>query len=140
MARILLVDDDDAVRGFVKRALEMDGHDVTTAMDGADALDQMADADGCFDLLLSDIRMPIMDGIALTLSVARTYPRVPILLITGYADQRERADGLDKMVEDVVLKPFTLAEIRGAVNRAISGKREDTKQPERTTAMMEMVA
>ncbi len=60
-----------------------------------------------------------MDGIALALAVARDRPTLPILLMTGYADQRERAHGLDQLVEDVVSKPFTLAEIRrAAVNEA----------------------
>ncbi|MFC7052253.1 response regulator [Hansschlegelia quercus] len=119
MARILLTDDEEAVRGFVRRALEMDGHDVTPAFDGADALDKLNEADGAFDLLLTDIRMPMMDGIALALSAARDYPDVTILLMTGYADQRERAAGLDALIHDVVTKPFSLDQIRAAVADAL---------------------
>lgn len=96
----------------------IDGHDVTTAEDGANALDVLAE-DNKFDLLLSDIKMPVMDGIALALNVARDHDHLPILLMTGYADQRERADGLDKIVIDVVQKPFSLAEIREAVKQAL---------------------
>jgi CheY-like chemotaxis protein len=119
MARILLTDDEEAVRGFVRRALEMDGHTVTPAFDGADALDKLNEADGAFDLLLTDIRMPMMDGIALALSAARDYPDVTILLMTGYADQRERATGLDALIHDVVTKPFSLDQIRAAVADAL---------------------
>lgn len=114
MARILIAEDDEAVRTFVSRALMIDGHDIVTAEDGADALGVLSNDDK-FDLLLSDIKMPVMDGIALALNVARDYPHLSILLMTGYADQRERSDGLDKIVEDVVSKPFSLAQIREAV-------------------------
>lgn len=120
MARILLSDDEDAVRAFVKRALEMDGHEITAAIDGADAFDKLTAENGAFDLLLTDIRMPMMDGIALALATARDYPDLTILLMTGYADQRERATGLDALIHDVVTKPFSLAQIRAAVADALS--------------------
>jgi CheY-like chemotaxis protein len=122
MAHILLTEDDTAVRSFVKRALELDGHDVTTAEDGGEALEILNRTDGAFDLLLSDIMMPVMDGIALALATARDYPGLPILLMTGYADQRERASGLDALVHDVVAKPFTLVEIRRAVAGALNAR------------------
>ena len=120
MARILIAEDDEPVRRFVKRALEMDGHQVEAEADGAAALERVAEEEGSFDLLLSDIRMPLMDGIALALSVGRDYPGLPILLMTGYADQRERAHDLEAIIEDVVTKPFSLAEIRAAVTQALS--------------------
>jgi two-component system cell cycle response regulator CpdR len=94
MAKILLVDDEEAVRGFLKRGLEIEGHHVTTAIDGSDGLDRLTDAAGDFDLLLTDIRMPIMDGIQLALSAKRDFPDLSIMLMTGFADQRERAKGL----------------------------------------------
>lgn len=119
MARLLIAEDDEAVRTFVSRALMIDGHEVITADDGAEALDRLS-TDDAFNLLLSDIKMPVMDGIALALNVARDHPHVPILLMTGYADQRERADGLDKIVQDVVQKPFSLAEIRNAVRETLA--------------------
>lgn len=124
MARILLSDDEDAVRAFVKRALEMDGHEIVATIDGADAFDTLTAERGAFDLLLTDIRMPMMDGIALALSAARDYPDLTILLMTGYADQRERATGLDALIHDVVTKPFSLAQIRAAVADALSAGAE----------------
>jgi two-component system, cell cycle response regulator CpdR len=121
MARILLVDDEETVRGFLKRGLEMDGHTITTAIDGSDALDRLSEAGGAFDLVLTDIRMPIMDGIALALAAKRDYPRLTILLMTGYADQRERAKGLQAIVADVLTKPFSLADLRSTVTRVLDG-------------------
>lgn len=120
MARILVTEDDDAVRSFVARALTLDGHRIVTAEDGADALETLQRESGAFDLLLSDIRMPAMDGIELAMQTAPRFPSLPILLMTGYADQRERAEGLDRIVHDVVQKPFSLAEIRSAVKSTLA--------------------
>eukprot|EP01037_Dinobryon_pediforme_P031007 gene31007-35313_t len=125
MAQILLAEDDDSVRSFVKRALEIDGHAITAVEDGATALEVLERRSGGFDLLLSDVKMPVMDGIALALNAARDYPTLPILLMTGYADQRERAHGLDELVRDVILKPFSLADIRRAVAIALTGPAVD---------------
>jgi two-component system, cell cycle response regulator CpdR len=122
MARILLVDDEEPVRGFLKRGLEMDGHVVTTAIDGGDGLDRLSEVRGAFDLLITDIRMPIMDGIALALAAKRDYPDLTILLMTGFADQRERAKGLQAIVSDVLTKPFSLADMRAAVVRVLRDK------------------
>jgi len=122
MARILVADDEEAIRNLVGRALKQDGHDVVTANDGAEALDALVREKSGFDLLLTDIRMPMMDGIALALAAARDHPAVTILLMTGYADQRERAYGLEALIHDVLTKPFSLASLRTAVNKALGGQ------------------
>jgi DNA-binding NtrC family response regulator len=120
MARILIAEDEEGLRSLVARALSQDGHAVVTANDGAEALDVLTREQGGFELLLTDIRMPIMDGIALALAAARDHPNVAILLMTGYADQRERASNLDALIHDVIAKPFSLATIRNAVRDAIN--------------------
>ena len=124
MARILIAEDEEGLRSLVARALMLDGHDVITANDGAEALELIVRTQGAFDLLLTDIRMPVMDGIALALATARDHPGVGILLMTGFADQRERASGLDALIHDVITKPFSLATIRSAVNDAVAACRE----------------
>jgi two-component system, cell cycle response regulator CpdR len=120
MARILIADDEEGTRTLVARALKQDGHEVMTACDGAEALELLAREQGAFELLLTDIRMPVMDGIALALAAARDHPAVTILLMTGYADQRERAHGLDALIHDVLTKPFSLADMRSAVEGALT--------------------
>ncbi len=130
MAKILLTEDDEAVRSFVARALQMDGHTIVTADDGEDGYDRLIENEGDFDLLLTDIKMPFMDGIELSRIAASHYPELKILMMTGYADQRERTGGLEKIVIDVVSKPFTLAEIRAAVINAIEGEHPATQEPE----------
>ncbi|SDG13322.1 response regulator [Pelagibacterium luteolum] len=122
MARILVAEDDDNVRSFVVRALQMSGHDVMDASDGGLALEIVAEEDGQFDLLVSDIKMPVMDGISLALSVGATYPDLTIVLMTGFADQRERAHGLDALIYDVINKPFSLAQLVEKVSDALAGR------------------
>ncbi len=122
MARILLAEDDDSVRAFVARALTHGGHEVMEAEDGGLASELMLEENGRFDLLLSDIKMPVMDGIALALNVAASWPQVTIVLMTGFADQRERAHGLDALIYDVIPKPFTLQQMLDKVADALAGR------------------
>jgi len=120
MARILIAEDENDLRGLIVRGLAMDGHEVTAATDGAHALEHLSQPDTHYDLLLTDIQMPVMDGIALALVAARDHPRLTILLMTGYAHQRERASGLDALIHDVIAKPISLADLRGRVNSALA--------------------
>ena len=122
VARILIADDEESMRLLVARAIAMDGHQTVTAEDGGEALDILTREQGAFDLLLTDIKMPIMDGIALALTAARDFPDLTILLMTGFADQRERASGLNAIVHDVITKPFSVADIRTAVADALASR------------------
>lgn len=122
MARILIAEDDEAVGALVARALKQEGHEVTLSADGAEALDELTRTGGRFDLLLTDIKMPVMDGIALALATARDHPEIVILLMTGFADQRERAHGLDALIHDVLTKPFTLHDLKQSVRGAIEAR------------------
>ena len=126
MARILLAEDDKGVRGFVHRALEVYGHEVTAVSDGALALEALAAAaEGVgYDLLLTDIVMPVMDGIALALQVSRDYPGLRVLMMSGYTEERRRAHNLDQIIHDVVAKPFSMEEIVRAVDRALENGTE----------------
>jgi len=118
MAKILITEDEDSLRIFVARALRLDGHETEEAADGAEGLEKLKQ--GSYDLLLSDIRMPVMDGIELAHQAHSVCPSMKILLMTGYAEQRERADDLMEKIVDVVAKPFALPDIRKAVARALA--------------------
>ena len=122
MARILVAEDDPSVRAFVVSALTMKGHEVVAEEDGGLAAETVDAENGRFDLLLSDIKMPIMDGIGLALHVAAKFPDVIIVLMTGFADQRERAHGLEALIYDVITKPFTLVDLLQKVDDALAGK------------------
>jgi two-component system cell cycle response regulator CpdR len=122
MARILVAEDEAPLRAQIVRALAADGHDAVAAADGGEALDVLLRENGRFDLLLTDIKMPVMDGIALALAAARDYPELIILLMTGYADQRERASGLDALIHDILTKPFALAELQRVIADALRAR------------------
>jgi len=119
MARILIAEDDDTLRELLVRALGEDGHVLTESADGPTALDALSESNGEFDLLLSDVKMPKVDGIELALATGRNHPDIAIMLMTGYAEQRERAHGLDALVQDVIFKPFSIEQIKGAVREAL---------------------
>ena len=123
MPRVLIADDESSMRALVARAIAMDGHETVTAQDGAEALEILTREGGAFDLQLTDIQMPIMDGIALALSAARDFPHLTILLMTGFADQRERASNLNAIAHDVITKPFSVADIRTAVAAALASRK-----------------
>jgi two-component system, cell cycle response regulator CpdR len=123
MTRVLIADDEESMRLLVARALALDGHATVTAEDGAEALEILSREPDAFDLLLTDIQMPVMDGIALALTAARDFPDLTILLMTGFADQRERTHGLSAIVHDLITKPFSVAEIRAAVAAALSARK-----------------
>ena len=113
VARILVAEDEPSVSAFVQRALTHAGHTVTGVPDGLAAVAALAAQP--FDLLLSDIMMPGLDGIALALKAGRDYPAMKILLMSGYASEIQRAHNLDALAHRVIAKPFTLAEICDAV-------------------------
>jgi two-component system cell cycle response regulator CpdR len=101
------------------RALSEDGHDLTVATDGASALDALSRHNGEFDLLLTDVNMPMTEGIALALAAGRQHRDVAIMLMTVYADQHEHAHDLDALVQDVITKPFSIEQIKSAVREAL---------------------
>ncbi|MFA7638395.1 MAG: response regulator [Parvibaculum sp.] len=125
MARILIAEDEPDVLTFVSRALRGAGHETDGAGDGSDALAALSRARETgrpYDLLLTDILMPVMDGVTLALLAARDAPELRIVLMTGYSDQRERAHGLEAIIHDILLKPFTLDELVMRVQAVLDGE------------------
>ncbi len=118
MARILVAEDEEGLRGLVVRALVARGHEVTAVADGGEALEALQDAG--FDLLVTDIVMPRLDGIALALKATKDCPELKVVMMTGYEDERQRAHNLDALVHEVVSKPFTLDEISTIVEAALA--------------------
>jgi two-component system cell cycle response regulator CpdR len=113
MGKILIAEDERSVQAFVERALRHCGHETVTVGDGLAALAALRSE--TFDLLLTDIVMPGLDGIALALKASKDYPKMRILLMTGYASERQRAHNLESLVHRVIAKPFTLDEICAAI-------------------------
>jgi two-component system cell cycle response regulator CpdR len=119
VGRVLVADDEPAFAEFVRRVVAGRGHTVVIAQDGAEAaraLDLQA-----FDLLLADIRMPVMDGITLALQVADRHPETKVVLVTGFADERDRARGLEAFVARVLAKPLMPEELLAVVDALVPG-------------------
>jgi len=89
------------------------GHDVTAVDDGLAAIEVLSTDQ--FDMLITDIVMPGMDGIALALKASKDRPSMPILMMTGYAAERQRAHNLEALIHKVIAKPFSLRDICNAV-------------------------
>lgn len=119
MARILLADDDEATRDLVKRALEADGHHVELTQDGTEALERLTAAPDTLDVLVSDVHMPGLDGIDLAKRAIAAAPGIRLLLMSGFAEELERARALPSDRLAVLIKPFTLEQIRQAVRNLL---------------------
>lgn len=120
MARILLADDDAATRDLVRRALESEGHRVEVTQDGNEALEQLKEGGIKYDLLVTDVEMPMLDGIALAERAFPLQPGVRVLLMSGFADQLERAQELSGPHVGVLSKPFTLDQVRESVRKLLA--------------------
>ncbi len=115
---ILVADDEPTVRQFVERALNYAGYAVTTVGDGIAALAELKKQK--YDLLLTDVVMPDMDGIALTTQAGQDYPEMKILMMTGYSHQAQNIHQIESITHEVVSKPFTLDEITRRVTAAMA--------------------
>ena len=124
MSRILLADDEPAIRKVVRDALEREGHDVTTAIDGKEALERFDE--GVFDLVVTDLAMPRVDGLELVKELRRKSP-LPILVLTVRNEEREKVRLLDEGADDYVTKPFGVAELV-ARTRALLRRREASRE------------
>jgi len=116
MPRILLAEDDDSLRGFLTRALERAGYDVTACADGEEAA---AVLDQSWDLLLTDIVMPGMDGIEVARLAAARHPGLRIMFITGFAAVALSGDKAPPGSK-VLSKPIHLREIVAEVERMMA--------------------
>jgi len=116
-ARILLVDDDADVRSTAAAMLCEAGYEVTEASSGAAALDALERADNRTDLVLADIAMPGINGVEFAAIVRRTWPALPVLLMTGYADSGLLRQGAE---HDVLRKPFRVIELEAKLRLALA--------------------
>ena len=118
-ARILVADDDDALRQRIELILTADGHDVQTAPHGQAALDVYVP--GRFDLLCLDLAMPLVDGIEVTQAVRSRTDGIPILMITGSGSPRRLAAAREAGVDELLNKPFRTSDLRARVSALLSG-------------------
>ena len=119
MARILLAEDDAATRDLVQRALGAEGHEVVVTQDGTEALEKLQAAPTRFDVLVTDVQMPGLDGVALVEKAVAANPKLRIVMMSGFADELGRAAHLKARISRIITKPFTLEQIRAAARAAL---------------------
>jgi two-component system response regulator MprA len=125
MSRVLVVDDEPAVRRALERALRLDNYDVELAADGQEALDALAMAPA--DAVVLDIAMPRVDGLEVTRRMRRAGDRTPILMLTARDAIDDRVVGLDAGADDYLVKPFALKELQARLRALLrrSGEESD---------------
>ena len=115
-ARILLVDDEQAVQTLLTYPLRKEGYEVVEALDGQEALDRFAEQR--FDLVVLDIMLPKLDGIEVCRRL-RTRSQVPIIMLTAKGDEIDKVAGLEMGADDYITKPFSVREFRSRVKAAL---------------------
>lgn len=119
MARILLAEDDDSMRDFLAKALERAGHEVERVADGEEGLAALGETPGGYDLLLTDIVMPGVDGIELARRAAEVDPGLKIMFITGFAAVALNVGANAPAQAKVLSKPFHLRDLVDEVARVM---------------------
>jgi two-component system response regulator MprA len=122
--KILVVDDERAVRESLRRALELEGYEIELADDGLAALAALAEGDEP-DAMILDVLMPGLDGLEVARQVRREGNRLPILMLTARVEVHDRVAGLDAGADDYVTKPFALDELLARVRALLRRTHED---------------
>jgi two-component system cell cycle sensor histidine kinase/response regulator CckA len=117
--RILLVDDEESIRRLLSRMLEA-AYDVEVAPDGDAALRLLREPDAHYDLLISDLNMPGMDGLTLIREAQRLVTPLPAIVITGYSSESSAIDALNLGVTGYLTKPFGTTQVLAAAAKALS--------------------
>lgn len=124
--RILVVDDDRAVRESLVRALGLEGYEVASANDGASALDLLRTDSP--DVLVLDVMMPVVDGLTVCRVLRSEKNRVPVLMLTARTETSDRVAGLDAGADDYLPKPFALEELLARVRALLRRSRPDATE------------
>ncbi len=124
MTRILIVDDEAGMREFLSILLEREGFQVECAQDGDEALRAVQQAR--FDLIVSDLRMPTLDGVRLLEGLHKIQPEIPVILITAYASADSAIEAMKLGAYDYLTKPFRVEEIKAVIARALEAKASRT--------------
>jgi len=117
--RILVVEDDPALMIVISRSLSGRGYEVETAENGVEALGRLS-SEAEFDLLLSDIVMPEMDGLELALMATAQFPKLKVVLMSGYASEWRRTVNLENVIHGVLNKPFSLDEMHQKIAEVLA--------------------
>lgn len=127
---ILIVDDEEMMRALLEKILSREGYRVSTAEDGRDALDKIDQGD--FQMIISDMKMPHLDGFGLLKAVKQSHPDISVIIMTAYGDTYTVKDALLLGADEYITKPFKSHEITLVVERCYWRILSDQRQPEQT--------
>ncbi|MBI3004548.1 MAG: response regulator [Ignavibacteriales bacterium] len=116
--KILVVDDEDALRTVLSAELEGEGYQVGTAADGQEAINILGKS--AFDLILLDIKMPNVDGFEVLKFVKEKHPKTKVIMLTGFADLKNAIESKKLGAEDFVSKPYDLVDLLTTVERVLT--------------------
>ena len=116
-ARVLVADDEPSIRELLSKTLALAEYDVTTAADGRSAMDYLRNA--AYDLLITDLRMPGVDGLTLIREAKRMKPDLPVIIITGFSNESTAIDAVNLGVDGYLTKPFRVPQVLAAAARAV---------------------
>lgn len=116
--RILVVDDEEALRTVLSTELSSEGYEVSTAADGSEAIDLVKD--NTYDLVLLDIKMPNVDGFEVLKYVKGNKPDIKVIMLTGFADLKNAIESKRLGAEDFVSKPYDLVDLLTTIERVLS--------------------
>jgi two-component system, OmpR family, response regulator MprA len=122
--KILVVDDERAVRESLRRALELEGYDIELAEDGQQALERL-DAEAQPDAVILDVLMPGVDGLEVCRTLRARGSRLPVLMLTARTQVEDRVEGLDAGADDYLTKPFALEELLARVRALLRRSGDD---------------
>ena len=117
-SRILVVDDEEALRTVLSGELVSAGYDVAVAGDGDEAITSVQNKK--FDLVLLDIKMPKVDGFEVLKFIKKTYPTMKVIMLTGFADLKNAIESKKHGAEDLVSKPYDLVDLLTTIERVLS--------------------
>jgi DNA-binding response OmpR family regulator len=133
--KILIVDDEEMIRKLIRKYAEFEGHEVTEAVDGMDAVIKIRNID--FDLVIMDIMMPELDGFSASREI-RKFSSVPIIMLSARGEEYDKINGFEIGIDDYVVKPFSPKELMLRVNAIIkrTAKKEEDDQPKNQVISM----
>ena len=116
-SRVLVVDDEEALRYLLSTELAAEGYEVETAGDGDEAIEAIRQKD--YDIVLLDIKMPRVDGFEVLKFIKQNKPEIKVIMLTAYADVKNAIEALKLGASDFVSKPYDLEDILTSINRAL---------------------
>lgn len=127
MARVLIVDDEENIRIGLREYAEFEGHIVTEAVDGMDAVNKCKNND--YDVIIMDIMMPRLDGFSACKEIRKTKD-IPVLMLSARGEEYDKLFGFELGIDDYVVKPFSPKEVMARINVIISRREGATKEPQ----------